>query len=148
MNRTKFGYLVLQTALGLSLTSNSLAWAETLSGKSLLIGQAYDAAPVDPRHGKPAPDEEALKGKDLDGKASAKGTKESAKESAKEAEVAKVPEAPLENLISVTTEQLVSKPQEYLNKNVKFTAPFFAFSNLALDYKPAFRSWRRRTPSA
>ena len=142
MNRTKFGYLVLQTALGLSLTSNSLAWAETLSGKALLIGQGVDIAQIAPRYGQAAPDVEAPKVKDLHGKESAKGTKESAKESAKEAEVAKVPEPPLENLISVTPDQLVSKPQDYLNKNVKFTAPFFVFSNLALDYKPAFRSSR------
>jgi lysyl-tRNA synthetase class II len=54
----------------------------------------------------------------------------------------KVVETPIENVMAVTTDQLVGKPEEYLNKNVKFTAPFFAFSNLALDYKPAFRSSR------
>jgi len=54
----------------------------------------------------------------------------------------KVPEVPIENVVPVTSEQLANKAQDYLNKNVKFTAPFFAFSNLALDYKPAFRSSR------
>ena len=49
-----------------------------------------------------------------------------------------VPEVP-ETFIDVTPEELVDKPQEYLNKNVKFTAKFFAFSSLALDYKPALR---------
>lgn len=62
------------------------------------------------------------------------------KASPEKAERAKTPEPVLENLVTVTPEDLVSKPQEYLGKNVKFNANFFAFSNLALDYKPAFRS--------
>lgn len=45
-----------------------------------------------------------------------------------------------ETFIDVTPEELVEKPQDYLNKNVRFTGKFFAFSSLALDYKPAFRS--------
>jgi hypothetical protein len=45
-----------------------------------------------------------------------------------------------ETFIDVTPEELVDKPQDYLNKNVKFTGKFFAFSSLALDYKPALRS--------
>jgi hypothetical protein len=53
---------------------------------------------------------------------------------------AKAPEPDLTNAVTVTPDELVGKPQEYLGKNVKFTANFFAFSNLALDYKPAFRS--------
>jgi len=52
----------------------------------------------------------------------------------------KPPIPDLTNAVSVSAEDLVNKPQEYLGKNVKFTAGFFAFSNLALDYKPAFRS--------
>src|SRR5579885_2436400 len=50
------------------------------------------------------------------------------------------PEPVLENVVSVSPEELVNKPQEFLGKNVKFNAHFFAWSNLALDYKPAFRS--------
>ncbi len=50
------------------------------------------------------------------------------------------PEPVLENVITASPEDLVSKPQEYLGKNVKLNANFFAWSNLALDYKPAFRS--------
>lgn len=46
----------------------------------------------------------------------------------------------LENVVTTTPEDLVKRPQEYLGKNVKFMANFFAFSSLALDYKPAFRS--------
>lgn len=49
------------------------------------------------------------------------------------------PEPVIENVQSVNAEQLVDKPHDYLNKNVKFTANFFAFSSLALDYKPALR---------
>ncbi len=49
------------------------------------------------------------------------------------------PESVLETAIAVSPDELVTKPQEYLGKNVKFTANFFAWSNLALDYKPALR---------
>lgn len=49
------------------------------------------------------------------------------------------PEPVIENVQSVNAEQLVDKPHDYLNKNVKFTANFFAFTSLALDYKPALR---------
>ena len=51
-------------------------------------------------------------------------------------------EAQIANAVSVTTEELVTKPQQYLNKDVKFTAKFSSFNSLALDYKPAFRSSR------
>lgn len=50
------------------------------------------------------------------------------------------PEPVLENVVTVIPDELVTKPQEFLGKNVKFNANFFAWSNLALDYKPAFRS--------
>lgn len=59
---------------------------------------------------------------------------------AKEKEPAKAAEPDLTNVVNVNPDDLVAKPQEYLGKNVKFTAHFFAFSNLALDYKPAMRS--------
>jgi hypothetical protein len=49
------------------------------------------------------------------------------------------PEPPIENVVNVTTSELVDKPHEFLNKNVKFTARFYVFSNLPLDYKPAMR---------
>lgn len=51
-------------------------------------------------------------------------------------------EAQIANALSVTTDQLVAKPQDYLNKDIKFTAKFASFSSLALDYKPALRSSR------
>lgn len=50
------------------------------------------------------------------------------------------PEPVIENVVNVSPEDLVNKPHDYLGKNVKFNGNFFAFSTLALDYKPAFRS--------
>jgi hypothetical protein len=61
-----------------------------------------------------------------------------AKEAAKSTDTDALPA----NALSVTTDQLVAKPQEYLNKDIKFTAKFASFSSLALDYKPAMRSSR------
>jgi hypothetical protein len=53
---------------------------------------------------------------------------------------AKKPEPVIENVVGVTTDQLVDKPHEWMNKNIKFTADFHAFSSIALDYKPAMRA--------
>ena len=75
--------------------------------------------------------------------APANGAKTQAKPAAekKEAAAAKTPEPVLENVVTVQPyEDLVLKPHEFLGKNVKFNANFFAFTSLALDYKPAFRS--------
>lgn len=58
----------------------------------------------------------------------------------KEAAAAPKPEPVIENVTNVTTTQLVDKPADFMNKNVKFTAHFYMFANLALDYKPALRS--------
>ncbi len=57
----------------------------------------------------------------------------------KKAEAPPAPEPPLENVQLVTTQELVDAPQKFLHKNVKFCAPFHAYSSLALDYKPALR---------
>ena len=53
---------------------------------------------------------------------------------------AKKPELVIENVQNVNADQLIEKPHEYLNKNVRFLANFSAFSSLALDYKPAMRA--------
>lgn len=45
----------------------------------------------------------------------------------------------LENVIDVTADDLVNKPHDFLNKNVKFQGDFSSFSSLALDYKPAMK---------
>ena len=44
------------------------------------------------------------------------------------------------NYLSVSPLSVVQQPKFYLGKNIKFTAKFDKFSNLGLDYKPAFRS--------
>jgi hypothetical protein len=82
-----------------------------------------------------APTESSTAGPKTPAKPAAKDAKAEKKE-----EPAKTPEPDLSNAVTVNPEDLVNKPQEYLGKNVKFTATFFAFSNLALDYKPAFKS--------
>lgn len=50
------------------------------------------------------------------------------------------PEPVLDNVINASLDELVKNPQEYVGKNVRVNAGFFAFSSLGLDYKPAFRS--------
>ena len=57
-----------------------------------------------------------------------------------EKQVTSAPEPVLENVVLVTAEDLVAKPNQYLGKNVKLKVTFFAFTNLALDYAPALRS--------
>jgi hypothetical protein len=71
-------------------------------------------------------------------KPAAKTEKE--KEKPAEKKESSKPEPVIENVQSVTPDQLIEKPHEYLNKNVRFTANFYAFSSLALDYKPAMRA--------
>ena len=71
-------------------------------------------------------------------KTESKTEKKSESKADKKAE-AKTPEPVIENVQNVTTEQLVDKPHEWMNKNVKFDAPFHAFSSIALDYKAAMR---------
>jgi len=80
------------------------------------------------------------KPKEKDKKEPAAADKDAKDKEAKEkAEAPPAPEPPLENVQSVTTQQLVDNPNQYLHKNIKFTAPFHAYSSLALDYKPALR---------
>ena len=42
--------------------------------------------------------------------------------------------------VSVDPLELVKAPNKYLKKNIKMKATFDKFTNLGLDYKPAFRS--------
>lgn len=70
-------------------------------------------------------------------KESAKSDKSDDKKSDAKASVVEHPV--IANVVDVTPLQLVDKPAEYLGKNVKFTANFFAYCNLALNYKPAMR---------
>ncbi len=115
MNSARFLYVFLIAAFGCLLSINAPAYTED------------------------AKDKEATKPTEAEQSRSKESTK--VKEATKPQEAKPAPEVPIDS-VSVTTEQLANKPQDYLNKNIKFTAPFFAFSNLALDYKPAFRSSR------
>ena len=72
------------------------------------------------------------------GKAPAKAAPAESKDKDKK-EAPKAPPPDLSNAVTVSLEDLVAKPQDYLGKNIKFVGNFFAFSNLALDYKPAYR---------
>jgi hypothetical protein len=112
MEKVKYRYVGIITTLGFLLGVSALLLTQDIKAEDLAPNQS-----IKPQ----IKDEEASK---------------------KAQETQKVVETPIENVTSVTADQLVDKPQDYLNKNVKFTAPFFAFSNLALDYKPAFRSSR------
>lgn len=105
---------------------NGLRWSSKLTlttvGISLMLGCASGASAADSAKTKPATTEK---------------TTDKAKTPEKPA--TKTPEVVLENVQSVTAEQLVDKPHEYLNKNIKFTAAFHSFTNVGLDYKPALR---------
>ncbi len=50
------------------------------------------------------------------------------------------PEPVIENIVNVQPETLVDHPAEYLNKNIRFSALFYGYNSLAVDYKPAMRS--------
>lgn len=121
------GLMALALAFSLSLAASGLV--------SVQDGFAAPAKSVAKSAKEKAPAKDAKDAKDAkpaDKKADDKDGKE-------KAEAPAAPEPPLENVQSVTTQQLVDAPQAYLHKNVKFTAPFHAYSSLALDYKPAMR---------
>lgn len=73
------------------------------------------------------------------GEKSDKATEKAPEKTAEKKESKPVPEPVIENVVPVQPETLVEHPSDYLNKNVRFTANFYAYSNLALDYKPALR---------
>lgn len=106
----------------------ALSLSVAVPDSTLAAGEAK-GAPAKAKPDKPADKSDADKKDDKDKK----------DEKAKDTTPPK-PEPVIENVVSVQPDDLVDKPHEYLGKNVKFTAPFFAFSNLALDYKPAYRS--------
>lgn len=95
--------------------------------------KAKPEAKTDKKPAEKATDKDKSDKKDAADKAEKKDDK------SKEAAASK-PEPVIENVVAVTTDDLVEKPHNFMGKNVKFTCSFFAFSNLALDYKPAYRS--------
>jgi len=70
----------------------------------------------------------------------AAAVKPSSDKPADKKETKPAPEPVIENVVNVQPETLVDHPSEYLNKNIRFTAQFFNYNNLAVDYKPAMRS--------
>lgn len=74
------------------------------------------------------------------GEKSDKATEKAPEKTAEKKESKPVPEPVIENVVPVRPETLVDHPSDYLNKNVRFTANFYAYSTLALDYKPALRA--------
>lgn len=97
-----------------------------------------DAKPTDAKDTK-TDDKDTKNDKDADAKKpdAKNGDK---KADAKDAKVEPEKEIVVPNVVALTTDKLVADPKGYLGKNVKFTAAFSAFTNLALNYKPAFRS--------
>lgn len=125
-NGKQRGLMALALAFSLSLAASGLV--------SVQDGMAAPAKTAAKAAKEKAPAKDAKDAKD------AKPADKKADDKDKEkAEAPAPPEPPLENVQSVTTQQLVDAPQTYLHKNVKFTAPFHAYSSLALDYKPAMR---------
>lgn len=116
--------LALVTAQSLSLT---------------LIPGAFAAPTAAPAKTKEASvkttDKKSDKTENKGAKVNDKGAEKAEKPPAKPA-----PEIVIENVVDVQPERLVDQPNAYLNKNVRFTANFFAYSSLALDYKPIMRS--------
>ena len=110
------------TVAGLLSTQESFAAPKATGASTKTTKDKKEPAADKDSKDKDAKDKDA---KDKDGK--------------EKAEAPAAPEPPLENVQSVTTQQLVDNPNQYLHKNVKFTAPFHAYSSLALDYKPALR---------
>lgn len=137
------------------ISKNSIFQALMASSLSLSFVIQVSSLPADAKASgtekKPAAkssDKPAAKGKD-DEKSDKKGEK-SEKESDKDKAADKdkagdkkeppKPEVVIENVVPVKLDELVDKPHDFLGKNVKFNAAFVAFTNLALDYKPAYRS--------
>ncbi len=70
-----------------------------------------------------------------------KKTKTDQKNSSPESKVSK--EKPViipKDTIDIDCVEMVNDPKKYLNKHVRFKTRFYAFTSLALDYKPAMRS--------
>lgn len=122
------GSMSCLVALSLGVTQNFSAYAA-------------DSKAVKQKVEKSAPEKTESSDKaDKDKSDKSDKTDKAKKDDDKTKETAKTPEPVIENVVNCTADDLVEKPHEYLGKNVRFTSPFFAFSNLALDYKPAFRS--------
>jgi hypothetical protein len=118
--------LALVTAQSLSLTLIPGAFAAPTPAKT----KEASVKATDKKSDKPE-----NKGAKVNDKGADKAGEKAEKPPAKPA-----PEIVIENVVDVQPERLVDQPNAYLNKNVRFTANFFTYSSLALDYKPIMRS--------
>ena len=96
-----------------------------------------EAAKKKPEKEKPKKTSETSKDK-KDSKETKEAESKESKDS-KDKEAKNFKEPVITNVVEVTTAKLVDNPKEFLGKNIRFQSEFFAFSNLALDYKPALR---------
>jgi len=113
----------------------SFGLALALSSAGLPVISAPAKAPEKDTHSD-SKKKDDVKGKSKDkDKDSSKG----ADDKKADTKAAAVEHPVIANVVDVTPLQLVDKPTEFLGKNVKFTANFFAYCNLALNYKPAMR---------
>lgn len=105
-----------------------------LAGSLFLSGSFL----VSPASAAPAKTEDK-KGAEQADKSGKKADEKKPEEKKDNKEAKAAPEPVIENVVNVQAEDLVKAPSDYLNKNIRFTANFYAFSNVALDYKPALR---------
>ncbi|HEY9787883.1 MAG TPA: hypothetical protein V6D17_21020 [Candidatus Obscuribacterales bacterium] len=114
----------------------ALCFSLSLAPSACAAGVSQSALIVAAKEAKPKPKA---------GSEKSPGEAEKAKDKDKEKEKAEAPEPEpvITNVVDVSPMTLVDKPDEYLNKNVKFSAKFSSFANLALDYKPALRESKK-----
>ena len=126
---------ILPVLLAMSISFSVAAAPQNVGAKPA----ETKAAPAKPKTGADKP---ADKSPDADksDKNDKPGDKAAADKAAADKKEPPKPEVVIENVVPVKTDDLVEKPHDFLGKNVKFNCAFVAFSNLGLDYKPAFRS--------
>ncbi|MBI1269304.1 hypothetical protein GC174_02610 [bacterium] len=90
-----------------------------------------------------AKDSEKTKEKEKSKETAPDKDKDKDKDKKAEAEEEDFKEPVITDAIDVTTDKLVDAPKNYMGKNIKFKSEFFAFSNLALNYKPALRPQKK-----
>jgi hypothetical protein len=135
-------FMISKNRMFCALVATSLSFCFVLPA----VQQAASAAPAAKKNTKTEKPAAKPADADKDGKADKDADKEKAgdktadKDKAGDKKEPPKPEVVIENVVPVKADELVDKPHDFLGKNVKFNAAFFAFSNLALDYKPAFRS--------
>ena len=117
------------------LTGERVRWGSKRTLTTMSISLILSCAAVMPAWLSASPEAEAAS----PGAGSPDQSTATAKPKAPEKAEAKKPEPVIENVQNVTAEQVVDKPHDYLNKNIKFSAAFANYTNVGLDYKPALK---------